>query len=344
MKIFTNLFFGLVLFLASFVLLWWNEGNNAKNIATAAYINKKAVQIESTQIKESNNNSLVAVTGSATTDSTLEDINIKMPQALVLDRTVEMYQWEEKEDENSSNKYEYTKVWSKSKIDSDSFHDKQHNNPDFPIETMKFYADSAKLGAFDLEIEQIKKIRPEKDIYNLPLNKKYSIEGGKYFSGRDIQSPEIGDILISYSYAPSGTKISLIGKQSSNYITPFNYKNRSNYIQYNGSLTKEGIIKKYKHENVILTMLLRFAGWLIMFFGLKLLISPIEKIFGFIPLLGGIATGISSFIVMLISLVLSLITMAIAWFIYRPIISIILIAISLGIVKIIKDKQVSNAQ
>ena len=341
MKTIKNLFLGLILFLASFSLLWCNEGNNAKNVATAAYMNKKAIQIESTQIQDSNDNKLVAVTGSATTDSTLEDVNIKMPEALVLKRTGEMYQWKEKEHENSdsSKKYEYNKVWSKSKINSDSFHDKQHNNPDFPIEKMKFYADNAKLGAFDLSIEQIKKIRPEKEIHNLPQNSKYSIEDGKYYSGTNIKSPEIGDVLISYSYAPSGTKISLIGKQSSNNITPFNYKNRDNYIQYNGSLSKEEIIKKYKNQNVVLTMFLRFIGWLIMFIGLKIIISPVERIFGFIPLIGGISTNISSFIIMLISLMLSLITIAIAWFIYRPFISIILIAVSLGIIKIIRDKR-----
>ena len=343
-SIVANLLFGLILFFGSFALLWWNEGNSAKNIATASYVRKKAVQIESTQILESNNNEIVAVSGSAVTNSTLKDVNIRVPEALVLERTVKMYQWkeEQEEDSNGNDRYEYTKVWSKAKINSDHFHDKRYKNPDFPLKSKGYYADRAKLGAFDLELEQIKKIVPEEEIYDLPENKKYSIEDGRYYSGKDILSPEIGDILISYSYAPSGTKISLIGKQESNHIKPFHYKNRYNYIQYNGSLNKEEIIKRYEDENFVLTMTLRIVGWLMMFIGLKLLISPIEKIFGFVPILGQIADNISSLIIMLITLVLSLITIAIAWFVYRPFLSILLITISLGIAKIIRDKQANK--
>ena len=337
---FGALIFGLILFVASFVVLWLNEGNSAKNIATASYMNKKATQIEPTKIQDSNNGSLVAATGAAIADSTLYDVNIKIPKALVLERTVEMYQLDEEKDDDSNGNttYKYTKKWSDSKIDSDSFHDKNYRNPNFPIESMDFYADSAKLGAFDLTPDQIKRIIPEKEITDLPQNQKYSIENGKYFSGKDIQEPNIGDVLISYSYAPSGTNISFIGKQESNHIMPFSYQKRSNYVQYNGSLDKEAIIEKYKHENHVLTMALRFVGWLLMFFGLKLLTSPLELLFGFIPIFGKIASNISTFVAMLISLVLSLITIAIAWFAYRPIVSIILIVVSVGIVWVIKQK------
>ena len=342
--IFAGLFFGFILFVFSFVLLWWNEGNSAKNIAIASYMQKNAVQINAENIQDSNNGQLVAVTGEATTDSQLKDINVELPQTLVLKRTVQMYQWEETEheDSNGNKTYEYKKEWSAAKIDSNSFHDKKYANPEFPIESKEFYADRAKLGAFDLTSEQIRKISPEKDFEDLPKNSKYSVENGKYFSGTDIQTPNIGDVLISYSYAPSGTNISLIGQQQLNKILPFSYKGKNNHVQYNGALDKNGIIEKFKQENSLITMLLRFFGWILMFIGLKLLISPIDAIFGVIPFFGKIVDNISTFIVLLISLGLSLITIAIAWFAYRPVLSIILIAISIGIAKTVKEKLPKN--
>ena len=337
---FKNLLFGFVLFIGSFVLLWWNEGNSARNIATADYMQKNATQIEPTNIQTSNDGLLIATKGSAVTNSTVGDLYIKLPNTLVLKRKVEMYQWEEetKKDSNGNETHEYTKTWSEMKINSDNFYDKTKHNPKFPIESDKFFAPSAKLGSFNLSSEQIKKIVPEKELYNLPPNPKYSIQDGKYFSGTNISNPNIGDILISYSYAPSGTDISFIGKQQSNSVTSFNYKGRNNYVQYNGLLDKEAIIEKYKQENLILTMTLRFLGWLLMFIGLKLLISPVIAIFGIIPFLGRIADDISSTILMLVSLLLSLITVAIAWVAYRPLLSLGLIVISLAIAYLVKQK------
>lgn len=333
-----KVFIGFILFLASFVLLSWNEGNNARNIATASYMMKNAVQIEPTNTN--NTNSLIALTGAATTKDFLQDTNIKMPDTLVLERTVEMYQWEESDgtDSNGNTSYNYNKIWSEARIDSDSFHDKKYRNPKFPIESDSFYAQNVKLGEFDLTNYQIEKIVPEKEFTELPENKHYTVVNGEYFSGKDFQNPEIGDVLISYSYAPSGTNISFIGKQQANTVIPFEYKGRSNYVQYNGSLNKDSIIERYKHENKILTISLRVLGWLLMFIGLNLLISPLSALLGFIPLLGNIANTVSAFILMLVSLVLSLITISIAWFAYRPDFSFILISASLVLVMFIKKK------
>lgn len=338
MKTLIKIFVGFILFISSFVLLAWNEGNNAKNLATAMYMEKKAVQTEAVNIKPENDGKLVAITGPAVTEDTIFDENIGMPATLVLDRTVQMYQWDEKEGTGSDGNsvYEYTKTWSETKINSDSFHDNKYKNPDFPIRSANFYATTAKLGDYDLSVEQIERIAPETELTDLPENDVYSVINGKYFSGKNMQEPEIGDILISYSYAPSGTDISMIGIQQTNRINPFSYKGRTNYVQYNGSMSKDAVIEQYRHENMFLTMSLRVLGWLLMFVGLKLLISPANDILEFVPFFGKIANAVSTMVLMLISLLLTVITIAIAWFIYRPVLSLVIILISLYIAKQIK--------
>lgn len=335
--VFKNLLAGVIFLIAAVLILWFNEGRNAYNIAVAAYVQKNAIQIESENIQEANNGLLVTATGKAVTNDMLQDLNIKLPETLVLSRNVKMYQWREKSNGNSDNKpkYSYVKEWSSFKIDSSNFYDQKYSNPEFPIESKRFYANNAKFGDFDLTSEQIRKITSEKKLIDLPYDENYSIQDGKYYSGKNFQSPEIGDILISYQYAPSKTPISIIGIQQGNNITPFEFKNKSNYIQYNGALDKKGIIEKFRQDNLLITMLLRLAGFILMFIAFNLLVSPIKAIFGFIPLIGNVANFLLSLVLFLCSLVLSLLVIAVAWCVYRPFVSIMLIAVVILLVMII---------
>lgn len=345
-NVFKDLGIGLILFIVSFAVLWINEGNNAKNIAIANYMAKNALQIESNKIESSNEGLLVAARGQAQTEETIQDELISSPKTLVLERKVEMYQWEENShEENNHTTYSYEKKWSEQEIDSSDFHDKSHINPSFPVKSEEFYANNVKFGDFDLTSKQIKKIAAEETFRNLPPKAGYSIQQGeKYFSGTDIMQPKVGDILISYTYAPSGTYISMIGKQSGKNIVPDKYKKFSVYVQYNGNLSKEEIIEKFRHNNFILTNIFRLLGWLLMFIGLKLIASPITKIFNFIPILGDIVEGASSLVFGLFSLFLSLITIAIAWFAYRPIASLLLITVAIIIAIIIKKIAPKNKE
>ena len=333
---------GIALFLGSFGLLWWNEGNNAQKISIAKYSQKNAISIEATNINRDNDTKLIAVNAPAITNDTLTDGLITIPKCLVLDRTVKMYQWnEDKQDEKTT----YKKEWSEYYIDSESFENKQYVNPKFPIDSKTFYANFVKLGDFTLSKQQIEKINTEQDFLQLPKVKNYTNINGQLYKGKDLNNPEIGDILISYTYAPSNTDLSIIGEQNSNNsITSLPYKKTNIYIQYNGKLNKEQILERYNNENRIMTFFIRLGGFILMFLGLKLIINPIIELIKIIPLLGNLTDFLTTFILFLISVILSLITIALAWLAYRPLISIMLIlivfTIALLIKKIIDEKRI----
>lgn len=317
---------GIFLFLGSFGLLWWNEGNSALKISIANYADKHAIQSYADNIDKNNDNKLIAVSAPAITNDTLTDNIVTLPKTIVLDREVLMYQWSEdiKDGQNV-----YNKVWSDYYIDSENFENKQYKNPKFPIKSDVYYAKNVKLGSFQLIKEQIEAIEPENDFRDLPNNNNYKINNGTYFSGNDINNPEIGDIMISYTYSPTNTDISIIGQQNSdNTISSLPFKKSGIYIQYNGKMTKDEIIETYRKENSVFTMFIRLGGWLLMLIGLKLIISPIITILNLVPIVGKLADMLTLFILALISLALSLITIAIAWIAYRPLISISLLGIS----------------
>lgn len=326
MKNFGSLVIGIILFLGSFCLLWWNEGNSAKKINIANYTNKNAIEVNSNNIQRDNDNKLIATNGSAQTSSTLSDEFVNSPNTLVLERTVKMYQWiEDSEDEKTI----YKKEWSEIEQNSDEFEDKTHKNPKFTIVSKEYAASNATLGQYNLSEKQIGLITPQKEFSNLPEKAGYKIIDNQYYKGNNFENPEIGDVLISYNYAPSDSAVSIIGEQKSDntIVSMIHKKLGAIYIQYDGKMTKDEMLEKYRNDNKILTMFLRFLGWFLMFIGLKLFFEPLMSILNFIPILGKLADTATTFIFALITFILSLFTISIAWFAYRPLLSLSLIAI-----------------
>ena len=131
--LFAGVFFGLILVIVGTVLLWWNEGNNVRNIKTTDEIEKTVVEIASKSDCKEYEDKLVATGGKFTvkdkelTDSTF---NVSVHTA-ALSRIVEIYQWEEESetDDDGNTTYSYKKVWHEGLIDSSDFHRSGHDNP-----------------------------------------------------------------------------------------------------------------------------------------------------------------------------------------------------------------------
>ena len=345
----SGVIFGLILFLLSFVILWWNEGNNVAQIYKANYMAKNAIEVSAEQINRENDNKLIHVSGKATTDATLTDNIITIPNAFVLKRTVEMYQWQENVQTESKDElgggttetktYSYEKVWSEDAINSEDFEKAGYNNPKFPIQSEDFYAEKGKLGEFNLTSRQTNAMNDCIEYTNLPQKWEYKINNGMYYKGSNPDSPNIGDIRISYEYVPSGINISIIGQQKANdTITNMELKNSFAYLQTDGLKTKDEMINSFRKGNKFFTNLIRFVGWLLMFIGLNMLINPLVVLFKIVPFASRLVGFLTSGIMFLVSLILSLLTIAIAWFAYRPMLSIGLLVAICGIIYLIKTK------
>ena len=345
----SGVIFGVVLFLASFVVLWMNEGHNVAQLGKADYMNKNAVEISATKIDRGNDNKLVQVSGKAITTETLTDKIITVPNAFALSRKVEMYQWQEnvkteKKDNmggstTETKTYTYEKVWSDHEIDSSDFKKTSYSNPPFTIKSEEYYAKSGKLGDFELTSKQTESMHAYTQYENLPQKYEYKIHENTYYKGYDPQNPQIGDIRISYKYIPSDTGISIIGKQKSdNTLTTMPYKDSSVYLQQDGIKDKAEMLGDFRQSNKILTNVIRVLGWLMMFIGLNALINPLVVIFKVVPFVEKIIGSLTGGIVLLITLALSLLTIAIAWLAYRPVLSISLIVMIGCIAFLIKTK------
>ena len=351
--IFGGVIAGLIFLVVGTGLLWWNEGNNVKNIKTIDEISKVVVEMSSEKIDESYNGKLVSTNGALTVaDKEVKDsvfgISVKAP---LLTRTVEVYQWEEREEtdtDTNATTYYYDKKWSEDIIDSSNYDGSHKNISTKPYSNEFFAAKDCKVGAYSLSSKQIENLPTEKDIAieNATIPTGYSINGNYITNSKNLNSPEIGDVRISFKYN-DWTEASVLAVVNGNSFSDYISEAGKNVNEVRkGILTSKEIIKMMQDENNMLKWILRGVGTIVLICAYLAIISPITKLASYVPILGGLVGGIIFVICFIIGLVHSLLVIAIAWIRFRPILGIcLLVAVAVLVfflVKIIKSKKSEN--
>ena len=339
---FSNMLFGFVLFLGSFVVHWWNEGRAVDRYVTLETGAKNV--IETKNFSPKNDGKLVHVTGMLELDTPATDksFNIKNGKAVVVKRRVEMYQWEEETRTTKRKKlgggtekkteYTYNKIWSDRAINSSSFRHKQgHSNPSTKEPSKSFYAKDVTVKGYSLNDGQIGKLDNYKSM-SIPkgatvpakMQPKSKIGSSYIFisrnGGTSLGSPGVGDYRISFQYLPV-SDVSVVGKQHNGGFTEYKTKTGDLLEVREGVMKADEVFKAAADDNARLTWILRAVGLACMAFGLAMCASPITALFNVIPFLGSMIGAVSGFFAIIIAIALSAITIAVAWFAHRPMLS-----------------------
>ena len=340
----------LLLLVIGTILLWWNEGNNVRNIKTITQMEKEVVEISSEKVTPENDGKLVATNGSLVVeDETVNDneftVSMKTPH---LKRVVEMYQWKEDEDtdDNGHKSYSYKRVWDESVINSSSFHDSGHSNPNsMPYKSNNFYASSVKVGAYNLSREQIEGMYTNAE-YDVPAE--VAIEGyhksGVYITNSaNLDNPAIGDVRITWRYN-DWKEASVLAVTSNNSFKDF-VSDAGVHINRvdEGLLTSKELIQNQEDENNMFKWIMRAVGSLLILFGYLSIVGPIQRLANKVPVLGGLVGWVLGAIAFLVAVIHSLLIIIIAWFRYRPVLAVLLLAVVIaaivGIIVLIKSKK-----
>lgn len=340
---------GLILLVAGVAILWSNEGRAVKTQSAISEASKSYIQVKSDTIDSKNEGKLVATKGKLNIDSSDElkdDIFGIKEKAVKMKRTVEMYQWEEKcTEEDEKTKCEYSKVWNDSIIDSSEFTESGHTNPsDMLYESEEYIADNVKLGAFTLPNELIGSLKYDKTKGNDALTQEYNnskenikVEG-KYLTNVN-EEPQIGDIRISYQYT-TVKDASVIAVQTDNTFEAFtSKKGKDIYKIVEGNKTGAQILEDMTQSNKNLKWFLRILGTVLIIAAFSSMFSFITLLANKVPVLGNIVSGATSIVSTILGLGLSLIIIAIAWFRFRPILSIVLIAVVIALIVFLRMYQ-----
>ncbi len=355
---FKGIIFGLILFLAAFALLFWNEGRAVKTYKTLKEGSGIVISVPADRVDPANQGKLVHLSGRAATEATLTDPVFGVSaNALKLQREVEMYQWQEHSKSEEKKKlgggtetvttYSYSKVWSGHAISSSSFKKPSgHDNPgSMPYQDAEQLAGKVTLGAFTLPDSLVRKIGGAQQLSisnETPLPEELAgraqRQDGGFYIGDNPSSPQIGDVRIRFEIVPQ-QNISVIAQQSGSSFAPYQASTGKDIFDLReGVLTAKVMFQKAEQENAILTWLLRAGGFFLMFFGLSMMFKVLSVLADVVPFFGnlvGTGTGIISF---LIAGLLSLLTIAVAWITFRPLLGIGLLAAAAVLAFLIKGK------
>ena len=340
---------GPILIIGSIWALAWNEGRSAQAEAALRKGERDVVSVSPESIDKSLEGKLIYLKGDATTTEILRDPMFGIEKnALWLQRDTDMYQWQEETDssseknmggsETTTTTYRYSKIWSRSLIRSSSFEKPEgHANPtEFRVPANTFVAHDVKVGSFHLNESIVRAIDGDQPVL-ITENQKSAVFAdarpydGYFYIGADPAQPKIGDTRVRFHAVTPGT-VSIVGAQRGDAVGSYFTENRYEIALVKaGAHTAHELFQSALTVNSVITWIIRVFGLIFLFIGFSAPLKILSVVGDVIPIIGdiiGFGLGLISFI---LALVVWALTIAIAWFAYRPVAAVVLLAIVGGI-------------
>jgi hypothetical protein len=102
-----------------------------------------------------------------------------------------------------------------------------------------------------------------------------------------------------------------------------------------GILSADQMFQAAKARNAMITWLVRLGGFVVMWIGMMMLVRPLRVVADVLPFAGELVGFASGLIMLLVAGVVSLVTISIAWLVYRPVLGIGLLVLAGGCVWLI---------
>lgn len=350
-KSITGVLVGLLLTVAAFPVLWWNEGRSVKTYQGLVEGEKIAITVPAEAVDPANDGKLIHLSGRAEAKDQVTDsvFGIGTPGTIKLRRTVEMFQWVEDKKTTTRTKlgggeekvteYTYHKEWSEKTHDSREFRQPQgHTNPQPAYTSETFLSNNATLGAFVLPrpmIEGWRDLRPmatpAADIAAEFRDKVLVQNGWIYLAGK-ADPAELGHLRVKFEAIPAGDA-SLLARQVKNTFEPFTTKVGTQISRLSaGVMSKESMFAAAQAENTTLTWILRGGGLFMMLIGLVMILQPFKVLADILPLAGKIVGAGTGMVAFLLAGIGSSLTIALAWLWYRPLLGATVLAVTVFLI------------
>lgn len=308
---------GGLLFLGSFVVLYWNEGR-----PDAGSLAAQAVEVSAERAAGLPQGKLVAAHGTLQAAAPLGDAYLQAGDYLSLSRRSEMYAWVEHRETKTEKKlgggerkitrHTYQQEWTSHPSQSSSFKQPAgHQNPVLAVKSEDLHAQGMRVGALAVEAgrlslpsSQALRLRPDQVLQG-------KLDGEHlYLGGAQAGQPKVGDVRLSYEALPSRQEVTAFGAVQGDRLVPFEAGGQSLYRAFPG--TKAQAVAGMHQEHKAMTWILRVVGFLCMWGGMMLGLGPIHVLMDVIPFLGDLGRGLSGVMTFLVALVLTAITIVVS--------------------------------
>ena len=334
---------GLLMFLAGTVLLFWNEGRTVKTAKMLKQAEKVCVHVDDiASVDPSLEGQVIHATAFADTrDSLCDDVFPVGARAIRIERQVSYYQWVEHSSSQTKDKigggqetvttYTYSKEWVPFPVNSSSFSDPEYKNLNSVranIESGYKAAENVSFGGYRLSPGLASQIGGARGL-DVPqsLNKEgQTVQGNTVYIGSDPANPEIGDVKVAYTRIDPAT-VSIIAKVTGDTFEPFVAKNGYSLSTLSmGTVSMENMFAQERQSNNVMKWIFRLLGFLLVLFGLKGILGIVVAILKVIPFLANIVNLAVNVVVGVVAFAWSLLVIAVAWIVYRPVLGVILLA------------------
>ena len=335
----SGIFGGIICILLATIILFYNEGRAVDTQKVINIAKKELIEVSPSTVDPNNEGKLIVTSGQINLLNDMvydSEFNVSMKTGK-LTRVVEMYQWTERceDDSNGTETCTYTKKWSSDIIDDRNF-ETGHNNPDtMPYESKTFIMDNVKLGAFKLNDNLLNQLSTKTEFKELSEDvansKNLNIKDGAYTTYKE--TPEVGDVRISFLYNDA-KDITIMGVQRADSFEEFKTeKNDYTILALEEKiLSGNEFTELLTSQNKTMTWIFRLVGTILMIAGVASILSIIKYLASYIPFLGKFVMNAIGLISILVGLALSLVIIAISWFVVRPVLSIILLVVIGGLI------------
>jgi hypothetical protein len=305
-------------------------------------------------VDQGNDGKLVHVSGFVSVEGALEDdvFGVRADGAVRLLRDVEMYQWVERShtesetnlggSEERTTTYEYVQEWrsDSNAADSSRFHAPAgHENPSFPYESRNVSAQRVALGGFVLAPSQVDQLRRSEPlpVASLPssLGRAAKLQDGVVYIGANPDAPAVGDVRVRFRVVRPGP-VSLVARQTGTSFEPYRAQAGGTvFLLEEAVASADSMFQAAETSNTILTWILRAVGFFVMYMGLGLVLRPISTASDIVPALGRLASVGVGFVSGIAAAIFAFVTIAFAWFVYRPLLSLFLVAVAVTLVVVL---------
>lgn len=326
-----NLVGAVVLLFIAVALLFGNEYMAVRGANNLAAGEAAVVAADPATVNAANEGKLVHMSGQATTGEMLSDAQFGVTvNALKLTRSVEMYQWQEKQttetkknvggSEERITTSTYSNVWDDDLISSAGFKEQAgHVNPSvMPYQALTVVAREAKLGAFTLTEGLLKSISATTGVPNLPQpaipNAK--LNGNGYYLGANPAVPVVGDVRVTFAMVAPQV-ISIIARQTGGSFSPYETGSGTIEMIEAGTKTAAQMFASAKAAGSAMKWGLRVLGWLLIFAGVAILFQPLVVIADVIPFIGNMLQRGVTLISLIIATPIALVVIIVSWVVVK---------------------------
>jgi hypothetical protein len=171
------------------------------------------------------------------------------------------------------------------------------------------------------------------------LKKQATVENDTLYLPNDTNSPppnsaspNVGDMRIAFEAVGPGT-VSVIARQSGETFEPWpSHSGTTVERLMAGTVSADNMVGRMEHENTILTWVLRGVGFVVMAIGIGLCFNPLAVLADVLPFVGSLLGAGVAFFAIVMAAFLSMVTIGVAWFAYRPMLSVGLFVVAAVIV------------